>query len=755
MARLPMSLALVAAGLLPFETLASVQPIVADTILAARTLKTRFTYKTSVPSIPSGTKQVRLWLPIPSDGPYQTVSNVKVASPSSHRITTESKFGNRMVFVEAQNPGSSLDVSVSFDVERKEATPLAGGGGHDGDDDLSGYLKPDALVPIGGRYAEIARGVVGNKATTLDKMRAIYEHTVANMQYDYKKESPKLGMGDVAFVCDYKKGNCSDLHSYVISLARSVGVPSYLEFGFPVCGIPVPGAVPAKGTVGGYHCWAWFHDDEKGWLPLDASDGRRWLDSNRPDVKAKLVGSLVLERSAVALSKGRDIVLEPPQKAEALNNFIYPYAEADGSSVEAKWVMEYELLSPAGTVAAPSGSVEDQLVELRKLVLTQQDEIGKLRSELNAKNIQLPPNVTATTTSTKQKATIYGFVRTDVIHDSQQPNPNNQFPFFINSPDTAGIGSNNERFALHPRLTRVGIDLADTGGTLRGWQTSGKIELDFQGGGSESRATPRLRHAFVQVRRPGLAVLAGQTSDLISPLFPSPNDDSLMWNAGNLGDRRPQIRVTFDQPGQPFSVAIGLGLTGAIDAKDLDANGIRDGEESGVPNLQVRAAWASPKGTVGVWGHAAKEHTTAAVAGQNSFTSTSLGADLKLQLTSAVDLSGEIWSGQNLSDFRGGVGQGVNTTTGNEIESRGGWIELGYKTSPKHRIAAGYTVDDPDDGDVPASGRTKNFAWFLHNKFSLSEALDLGINLLGWTTEFKGLRTGRDTRFNVFLSYKY
>jgi hypothetical protein len=309
-----------------------------------RTLKTHFSYKATVPSAPAGTKKLNLWLPIPSDGPYQHVSNLAVSSPAPFKITTESKFGNRMVFV--QTDKTSLEVTVAFDVERTEISLMESGGIKAGPRELKMDVRPDAKVPIGGKFADLAHGVTGEKSSTIDRMRAIYDHTIATMQYDYKKESPKLGEGDVAFVCDYKKGNCSDLHSYVISLARSEGIPTYLEYGFPLTGIPVPSPVPSTGKIGGYHCWTWFYDQEKGWLPLDASDGRRWLDAGMREVKDKLVGALVLERSAVALSKGRDITLKPAQKAAPLNNFIYPYAEADGKSVEAKWELTYELLEP-------------------------------------------------------------------------------------------------------------------------------------------------------------------------------------------------------------------------------------------------------------------------------------------------------------------------------------------------------------------------------------------------------------------------
>jgi len=205
-------------------------------------------------------------------------------------------------------------------------------------------LQPETLVPVGGRFLTIATEVTQGKKEGLEKIRALFEHVVATMQYDYKRESPKLGEGDVAFICDFRKGNCSDLHSYLISLARSLGIPAYLEYGFPIVGIPIPDPLPKEGKIGGYHCWAWVYDEQIGWFPVDASDARRWLDANRPEVKDFLFGNLVLERSAVAVSRGRDIVLNPPQKGKPLNYFIYPYAEADGQSVKVNWELTYQLL---------------------------------------------------------------------------------------------------------------------------------------------------------------------------------------------------------------------------------------------------------------------------------------------------------------------------------------------------------------------------------------------------------------------------
>lgn len=696
-----------------------------------RTLHTHFTYRAEAPSLPPGAHKLRLWVPIPSDNAYQKITNLKVTGPSDYRITTEPKYGNRMVYVETDRP---IKVAIDFDCDRKEVDLQTGGGARSGPAELRADLQPDTLVPVGGPWADLSKEIAGTKTTRLDKMRAFFDQTIATMQYDYKKESPHLGEGDVAFVCDYKKGNCSDLHSYIISLARSAGIPCYLEYGFPLTGIPVPSPAPATGKIGGYHCWIWFYDEDRGWLPLDASDGRRWLDADKPVVKDSLVGSLVLERSAVAFSKGRDITLNPAQAAPPLNNFIYPYAEADGKSVPATWEINYEL--------AAQGDLAQQLADLRKVVAAQQAEIDALKAGRSG-------NAAPVVAKSKSPVDVYGFVRLDGMRDSSQAD-NTQKPTYLVSPDATG-GSNREQFAMHPRLTRIGVNLAAPQ-PVSGWNATGQIEMDFQNGGSESRPTPRARQLWMKLARGPSSLLFGQTWDVISPLNPSPNDDTLMWNAGNLGDRRPQVRYTYDT--KTASVAVALGLTGAIDGKDLDGNGIRDGEQSGEPHLQARVGWQSALAAVGLWGEIGAERTATAVGGRTHFESQLVGVDAKVKLTHRLDVIGEAWTGQNLSDFRGGVGQGINPTTGREITSAGGWAEFGFQVDPKYRVAVGYSLDDPRNGDVAANGRTRNYAWYLANKWKMGP-VEFGLNYLYWTTDYKGLRRGIDNRFSFFVVHRF
>jgi hypothetical protein len=82
--------------------------------------------------------------------------------------------------------------------------------------------------------------------------------------------------------------------------------------------------------------------------------------------------------------------------------------------------------------------------------------------------------------------------------------------------------------------------------TANGIETSGKLEIDFYGGGPENKNLPMMRHAFMKLDWPkrGFSILAGQTSDVISPLVPSTVNYSVAWWVGDIGYRRPQLRLT-------------------------------------------------------------------------------------------------------------------------------------------------------------------------------------------------------------------
>ena len=79
-------------------------------------------------------------------------------------------------------------------------------------------------------------------------------------------------------------------------------------------------------------------------MPVDASEAAK-----DPSRREYFFGAH--DENRVEFSRGRDLVLVPPQKGEPLNYFVNPYAEADGKPINVERTVSYRDLQPEGNVA--------------------------------------------------------------------------------------------------------------------------------------------------------------------------------------------------------------------------------------------------------------------------------------------------------------------------------------------------------------------------------------------------------------------
>src|SRR5512135_1354102 len=169
-------------------------------------------YVGTIAAMPAGANHADVWIPIPSDGPYQTVSDVVIAAPAPYTIGKDSA-GNRVVHFSLEGPalGKEVEVRAAYKVTRREAVApdlsvaraAAEKGGAFADD-----LKANRLVPITPRVKALAQQLSAGKTDPVAKARAFYEYLVDNGTYD--KTTPGWGHGDSERFCDVKKGNCTD-----------------------------------------------------------------------------------------------------------------------------------------------------------------------------------------------------------------------------------------------------------------------------------------------------------------------------------------------------------------------------------------------------------------------------------------------------------------------------------------------------------------------------------------------------------------
>jgi hypothetical protein len=301
-----------------------------------------FNYKVSLQA--NSGKEMKVWIPIPQSNEVQTISELKIDTDIPYEIKAEELHGNRYLYAKlSEGLSQSTDISIHFQVTRKQREAAKFNG-----TDPSQYLKANRLVSIGERFDSIVKA----NHFSPENMKPVYDFVLNEMYYGKPKaQDPSdhyyaslptrikkgiskdsvvslylnttkidgeftFGNGNSNYACDISVGNCTDFHSYFMSLARSMEVPARFHIGFSV-------PEGQNGIIGGYHCWADYHQNNE-WFPVDISEADK-----APEKAEFYYGNLDANR--VEFTQGRDLILEGYSKG-SINFFVYPIVESDGEA---------------------------------------------------------------------------------------------------------------------------------------------------------------------------------------------------------------------------------------------------------------------------------------------------------------------------------------------------------------------------------------------------------------------------------------
>ena len=195
-------------------------------------------------------------------------------------------------------------IIIEFNVVRKEHQNI-----HYENVNPQKYLSAYKAVPIGGVFEKV---IIDNNLSR-NNVRKTYDHVLEGMHYgkpmslddQYYKEpwltaEGKYGMkevgrdevvelyvrankeggdytfgkGNAIYACDIGVGNCTDYHSYFMSLDRTIGIPARFHMGFSIPSVE-------SGKIDGYHCWADFYVEGEGWYPVDISEADKSPEKKR------------------------------------------------------------------------------------------------------------------------------------------------------------------------------------------------------------------------------------------------------------------------------------------------------------------------------------------------------------------------------------------------------------------------------------------------------------------------------------------
>ena len=328
-------------------------------------------------------------------------------------------------------------------------------------------------------------------------------------------------------------------------------------------------------------------------------------------------------------------------------------------------------------------------------------------------------------------ATFYGYIKLDASYDSAMTN-DGDFAYIVLPYED---GEKDDEFNMTAKQTRFGVKF-DGGGT-DAVDMSGVIEFDFYGGGAENKPNPMLRKAYMLFKTSAVDILAGQTSDVISPIVPTTLNYIVLWKSGDIGYRRPQIRLT-----KAVKVADDTKLKFAVSANRSMGRDKNGGETIGMPSFQGRVAVGTKlMGRVmelGVSGLMGREEA-ASVADTTTYEldQSVVAVDVSLPLGDMVTLKGQYFKGSNLAHYLGGVGQGIAEVpvegTGStelvEIEASGWWTQLTVKPNQSWQFNVGAGSDDPelDEDDTAGNNLEKNTTYFGNAIWTVTPSAVVGV----------------------------
>ncbi|UCD17386.1 MAG: hypothetical protein JSV44_00300 [Candidatus Zixiibacteriota bacterium] len=342
----------------------------------------------------------------------------------------------------------------------------------------------------------------------------------------------------------------------------------------------------------------------------------------------------------------------------------------------------------------------------------------------------------------------YGYFKLDGAIDQNLTSHGNSIMWV----EPKSYESDDEQFNMTANQSRFGFTAEGTG--YSAIEVFGRLEMDLYAGATgaavaDNTATLQLRHAYFSISNGNFSVLAGQTSDLISPLDPSTLNYSMLWSCGNIGYRRPQVSLSYTvAPNEQTDITlaggffrtIGSDLTPTITlALGEENDGSDDGTDAGIPSFQSRidvthdlpGGNSIRAGISGLWGQLKAETN---LGKSERYESWGIAGHFALSFASDYGFSGEVYSGSNLGNYLGAI---ANNSLVDGLESFGGWTSAWVKPSPKIKLVAGFGYDNPNDEDLSSGDRSQNRAVFGNIQYSIISQAIIGVEIARWKTDYK------------------
>lgn len=339
-------------------------------------------------------------------------------------------------------------------------------------------------------------------------------------------------------------------------------------------------------------------------------------------------------------------------------------------------------------------------------------------------------------------------------------------------PHTAGTSGGNISATMRQTLLNVDV----FGPEIAGAKTSASMQLDFFGGfpntlDGVTMGIARMRVARAQLDWDKWSLSFGQDKPFLSPNSPTSLASVAIPTfgySGNLWTWTPEIVAerrwaATDNLGAKLQFGLMDPLSGEV-SSDPFSRYPESGERSRTPALALRQSVqfgsGSEKSSIGIGGYFARhDYNFGRIVDAWAGT-----LDWNVILNRHFETSGQVFRGQALGGFWGGIGASVvfdgHASSASSqvfpVNSVGGWAQLKYRPASKWEINSAFGEDNPFASDLAHFNGNQQYAPYLRNWTTMFNVIERPRSNLMFSLEYRHLNTiefsgKRDTAEHVNL----
>jgi hypothetical protein len=377
------------------------------------------------------------------------------------------------------------------------------------------------------------------------------------------------------------------------------------------------------------------------------------------------------------------------------------------------------------------------------------EQLGAGMEEMKTGVEELGKALRVTTLREYSKIALFGELRGETLWSEARPVIAGA-PLFLSPGSVAGF--DQDSFDVHGKSTLLGagfegpeVGCYQTGGLFLAALYSETVVQDIYG------ILPLL--AYGEVKNEDCRFAAGLQFDVFNPANPTMVNFMTTWASGNTGAYRGQFRVEkYYYPSCESQLTLQGAISEALPTTIVNRRvlGLVLSEDNGIPNFEGRIAYgigplvgegsaARRPIEVGVSGLVGEIRSTLLPATRVVADVWGVGVDGRWEVTDRFGFQGELFRGETLGTYLGGVAQTVNTLTLQGIQSHGGWGEVYVYLCPCVHVHFGYGLDDPKNSDLAPGQIEYNETLYGTAFWEVAESLRLGLEISRRETDYLAL----------------